>query len=375
MEVTMRKLIAISLLLCMLLLALSGCTQAPDKPDNGSQSNEPSKSLIEKVTMSDVKVDNEKANRWIFTVGDAKVHAQVNSSLPPLLMSFELVKTKVNVSATLGTFLSDPENNTGKFDAKRSVDLDSSNMIFYDVHRTDLDLVKLTFLDGNNIVGCALFTVECGTKLDFSLAKAVEFPKVDGNYQNITEEQVEAVFASVEGIGTVSLPKFPENVVANKAEIKRTGIFNNEVKLCGITVTGESWGLSSSVGGNGAPLKFVGVDKKVTVESANNNLISYLFADNGTWTVNESKKRFELSTDAVLHYSSEKLEKENFVDYVVITVYDGDDIVGCAVFSVFVNNLNFYYVVEGAVEFPKVDGKSQSITLEIVKAYAESVLS
>ena len=371
----MRKIIAISLLLCMLLLAFSGCTQAPDKPDDGSQSNEPAKSLLENVTMNDVKVDNEKANRWIFTVGDAKVHAQVNSSLPPLLMSFELVKTKVSVSAALGTFSSDPEVKTEKIEAKRSVDLDSSNMIFYDVHRTNLDLVKLTFFDGQNIIGCALFTVECGTKLNLSLAKAVEFPKVDGEYQKITAEQVEAVFASVEGIGTVSLPKFPENVVAKEAEIKRTGIFNNEVKLCGITVTGGTWGLSSSVGGNGAPLKFVGVDKKVTVESANNNLISYLFADNGTWTVNESKKRFELSTDAVLHYSPEKLEKENFVDYVVVTVYDGDDIVGCAVFSVFINNLNIYYVVEGAVEFPKVEGKNQSITPEIVKAYAESVLS
>ena len=369
----MRKLIAISLLLCMLLLALSGCTQTPNKPDDGSQSNESQKSLLENVTMNDVNVDNEKANRWIFKVGEAKVHAQVNSSLPPLLMSFELVKTKVNVSATLGTFFFDPENNTGKFDAKRSVDLDSSNMIFYDVHRTDLDLVKLTFLDGNNIVGCALFTVECGTKLDFSLAKAVEFPKVDGNYQNITEEQVEAVFASVEGIGTVSLPKFPENAVANAAEIKRTGIFNNEVKLCGITVTGGTWSPTSSAQGQGAPLKLVGVNKKVTVESANNNLITYLFADNGTWSVNESKKFFELSTDAVLHYSSEKTE--NFVDYVVVTVYDGDDIVGCAVFSVFVNNMGIYYVVEGAVEFPKVDGKNQSITSEIVKAYAESVLS
>lgn len=371
----MRKIIAISLLLCMLLLAFSGCTQAPDKPDDESRSNEPAKSLLENVTMNDVKVDNEKANRWIFTVGDAKVHAQVNSSLPPLLMSFEFVKTKVSVSVALGTFSSDPEVKTEKIEAKRSVDLDSSNMIFYDVHRTNLDLVKLTFFDGQNIIGCALFTVECGAKLGFSLKKAVEFPKVDGNYQNITDEQVEAVFASVEGIGTVSLPKFSENVVANEAEINRTGTFANEVKLCGITVTGGTWGLSSSVGGHGAPLKFVGVDKKVTVESANNNLISYLFADNGTWTVNESKKRFELSTDAVLYYSPEKLEKENFVDYVVVTVYDGDDIVGCAVFSVFVNNLNFYYVVEGAVEFPKVDGKSQGITPEIVKAYAESVLS
>lgn len=375
MEVTMRKLIAISLLLCMLLLAISGCTQTPNKPDDGSQSNESQKSLLENLTMNDVKVDNAKANRWIFKVGDAKVHAQVNSSLPPLLMSFELVKTKVSVSAALGTFSSNPETNTGKIDAKRSVDLDSSNMIFYDIHRTNLDLIKITFFDGQNIIGCALFTVECGAKLNLSLAKAVEFPKVDGEYQKITAEQVEAVFASVEGIGTVSLPKFPENFVTNEAEINRTGMFATEVKLCGITVTGGTWGLSSSVGGNGAPLKFVGVDKKVTVESANNNLISYLFADNGTWTVNESKKRFELSTDAVLHYSPEKLEKENFVDYVVVTVYDGDDIVGCAVFSVFVDNLTVYYVVEGAVEFPKVEGKSQSITPEIVKAYAESVLS
>ena len=157
-------------------------------------------------------------------------------------------------------------------------------------------------------------------------------------------------------------------------EIRTINGLKNAI-LCGITVTGGTWGLSSSVGGNGAPLKFVAVDKKVTVESANNNLISYLFADNGTWTVNESKKRFELSTDAVLHYSPEKLEKENFVDYVVVTVYDGDDIVGCAVFSVFVDNLTVCYVVEGAVEFPKVEGKSQSITPEIVKAYAESVLS
>ena len=375
MEVTMRKIIAISLLLCMLLLALSGCTQAPDKPDNGSQSNEPSKSLIEKVTMSDVKVDNEKANRWIFTIGDAKVHAQVNSSLPPLLMSFELTDTKVNVSAVCGTLSTDPDNNSKKIEARKSLDLNASSMIFYDVHRTDLDLVKLTFLDGQNIIGCALFTVSCGDELSYSLKKAVEFPKVDGEHQKITAEQVEAVFASVEGIGTVSLPKFPENVVANEADINRTGTFANEVKLCGITVTGGTWGLSSSVGGNGAPLKFVGVDKKVTVESANNNLISYLFADNGTWTVNESKKRFELSTDAVLHYSSEKLEKENFVDYVVVTVYDGDDIVGCAVFSVFVNNLNFYYVVEGAVELPKVDGKNQTITSETVNEYVASVLS
>ena len=375
MEVTMRKLIAISLLLCMLLLAISGCTQTPNKPDDGSQSNESQKSLLENVTMNDVKVDNEKANRWIFTVGDAKVHAQVNSSLPPLLMSFELTETKVNVSAVCGTLSTDPDNNSKKIEARKSLDLDASSMIYYDIHRTNLDLVKLTFLDGNNIVGCALFTVECGTKLNLSLAKAVEFPKVDGEHQKITAEQVEAVFASVEEIGTVSLPKFPENAVVNVAEINRTGTFANEVKLCGITVTGGTWGLSSSVGGNGAPLKFVGVDKKVTVESANNNLISYLFADNGTWTVNESKKRFELSTDAVLHYSPEKLEKENFVDYVVVTVYDGDDIVGCAVFSVFVDNLTVYYVVEGAVEFPKVEGKSQSITPEIVKAYAESVLS
>ena len=371
----MRKLIAISLLLCMLLLAISGCTQTPNKPDDGSQSNESQKSLLENVTMNDVKVDNEKANRWIFTVGDAKVHAQVNSSLPPLLMSFELTETKVNVSAVCGTLSTDPDNNSKKIEARKSLDLDASSMIYYDIHRTNLDLVKLTFLDGNNIVGCALFTVECGTKLNLSLAKAVEFPKVDGEHQKITAEQVEAVFASVEEIGTVSLPKFPENAVVNVAEINRTGTFANEVKLCGITVTGGTWGLSSSVGGNGAPLKFVGVDKKVTVESANNNLISYLFADNGTWTVNESKKRFELSTDAVLHYSPEKLEKENFVDYVVVTVYDGDDIVGCAVFSVFVDNLTVYYVVEGAVEFPKVEGKSQSITPEIVKAYAESVLS
>ena len=232
----------------------------------------------------------------------------------------------------------------------------------------------MTFLDGDNIVGCALFTVECGTKLNLSLKKAVEFPKFDGQYQKITAEQVEAVFASVEGIGTISLPKLPENVVANVAEINRTGTFANEVKLCGITVTGETWGFLSSVGGQGAPLKLVGVNKKVTVESTNDNLITYLFADNGTWTVKESKKIFELSTDAVLHYSAAKPEKENFVDYVVVTVYDGDDIVGCAVFSVFVNNLSFYYVVEGAVEFPKVDGKNQSITPETVKAYAESVL-
>lgn len=371
----MRKIIAISLLLCMLLLAFSGCTQAPDKPDDGSQSNEPAKSLLENVTMNDVKVDNEKANRWIFTVGDAKVHAQVNSSLPPLLMSFELVKTKVSVSAALGTFSSDPEVKTEKIEAKRSVDLDSSNMIFYDVHRTNLDLIKLTFLDGDNIVGCALFTVECGTKLNLSLAKAVEFPKVDGEYQKITAEQVEAVFASVEGIGTVSLPKFPENVVAKEAEIKRTGIFNNEVKLCGITVIGETWGFSSSVAPQGAQLKLVDVDKKLKVD-ASDYLHTYIFVEkDNIWEITRRQKNYELTEDTVLYYGLYEPSEENFVDNIIITVYDGDDIVGCAVFSVFINNFNIYYVVEGAVEFPKVEGKSQSITPEIVKAYAESVLS
>ena len=371
----MRKLIAISLLLCMLLLALSGCTQNPNKPDDGSQSNESQKSLLENVTMNDVKVDNAKANRWIFKVGDAKVHAQVNSSLPPLLMSFELVKTKVSVSAALGTFSSNPETNTGKIDAKRSVDLDSSNMIFYDVHRTNLDLVKLTFFDGQNIIGCALFTVSCGDELSYSLKKAVEFPKVDGNYQNITDEQVEAVFASVEGIGTVSLPKFPENVVAKEAEIKRTGIFNNEVKLCGITVIGETWGFSSSVAPQGAQLKLVDVDKKLKVD-ASDYLHTYIFVEkDNIWEITRRQKNYELTEDTVLYYGLYEPSEENFVDNIIITVYDGDDIVGCAVFSVFVDNLTVYYVVEGAVEFPKVEGKSQSITPEIVKAYAESVLS
>ena len=163
-----------------------------------TETGSPEKNLLENVTMNDVNVDNEKANRWIFKVGDAKVHAQVNSSLPPLLMSFELVKTKGNVSATLVTFFSDPEVKTEKIEAKRSVDLASSNMIYYDIHRTTLDLIKITFFDGQNIIGCALFTVSCGDELSYSLKKAVEFPKVDGNYQNITDEQVEAVFASVD---------------------------------------------------------------------------------------------------------------------------------------------------------------------------------
>ena len=371
----MRKLIAISLLLCMLLLALSGCTQTPNKPDDGSQSNESQKSLLENVTMNDVKVDNEKANRWIFKVGDAKVHAQVNSSLPPLLMSFELVKTKVSVSAVLGTFSSAPETNTGKFDAKRSVDLDSSSMIYYDIHRTNLDLIKITFFDGQNIIGCALFTVSCGDELSYSLKKAVEFPKVDGEHQKITAEQVEAVFASVEGIGTVSLPQFPENVVANEAEINRTGTFANEVKLCGITVTGGTWGLSSSVAPQGAQLKLVDVDKKLKVD-ASDYLHTYIFVEkDNIWEITRRQKNYELTEDTVLYYGLYEPSEENFVDNIIITVYDGDDIVGCAVFSVFINNLNIYYVVEGAVEFPKAHGEFQNITDDMINNYVEAVLN
>ena len=217
-------------------------------------------------------------------------------------------------------------------------------------------------------------------KLDFLMitdhnVNCDEFPKVDGKYQSITAEQVEAVFASVEGIGTVSLPKFPENVVAKEAEIKRTGIFNNEVKLCGITVIGETWGFSSSVAPQGAQLKLVDVDKKLKVD-ASDYLHTYIFVEkDNIWEITRRQKNYELTEDTVLYYGLYEPSEENFVDNIIITVYDGDDIVGCAVFSVFINNINIYYVVEGAVEFPKVEGKSQSITPEIVKAYAESVLS
>lgn len=371
----MKKICSLLVVLVLLLNSLAGCVDLTQKESGRSNENE-TKNLLDGILFNEVISKDDKIKKMIFSIGDATVYVLVDNYLPILPISFELTETKVNVSAVCGTLSDYPEDESEKGEkrkSQKSFELVASDILYYDAHKTNLDLVKMTFIDGENIIGCALFTVACGEELSYSLKKAVEFPKVDGKYQDITAEQVEAVFATVEDIGTLALPAFPENVIANEAEINRSDMFANEVKLCGVTVTGGTWSLASSAL-RGAPLKFTGVDKKVTVESANNNFLTYISVGNGTWNVNESKTSFELSTDAVLHYSPIKPEKENFIDFVVVTVYDGDDIVGCAVFSVFVNNLNFYYVVEGAVEFPKVDGKNQSITSEIVKAYAESAL-
>lgn len=369
----MVRYFSLFIILVMMMSFASGCIKsAQDDSKSSGESN--TVNPLDGVIANRITPVDEKIRKSIFTIGDATVYVLANNFEPMLPMCFELEETAVSVETVSGTLSSYVEEETIRDKRQSKFELSSSEVLYYDVHRTKLDYVKLTFFDDESIIGCALFAVECDDKIAYSSIIVAEFPEVDGKNQSITAEHVEAVFASVDKEEELASFKFAENIVAEQATIDRSGIYPKQVMLCGITVVGRSWSLASSAL-QGAPLKFTGIDKKVRAESANSNLLTYVSAGNGTWSVNESKKNFELSTDTTLYYSLANSEKEGFIDHIVVTVYDGDDIIGCAVFSVVMKNMCFFYIAEGAVEFPKVDGKNQRITSEIVKAYVESILN
>lgn len=69
----------------------------------------------------------------------------------------------------------------------------------YDIEKGEKVYIDITLSASTKIIGYAVIEVESVNELNFTptLKKAVVFPKVDGNYQDITEEYMTKVFENV----------------------------------------------------------------------------------------------------------------------------------------------------------------------------------
>lgn len=143
---------------------------------------------------------------------------------------------------------------------------------------------------------------------------------------------------------------------------------NLHFKLCGITIRSLVHSLWNS-NAPGLPLYFFDVDKKVTVEIVDSELYSYTVDPNsGALITGKSSKTHEFTEDMSLCYSVGVPKSDGKVDSVKIVVYDGENIVGCALLHIYTVEIQYVYVISKAVEFPKVDGKYQDISIEAVNA-------
>ncbi|MCD8003037.1 MAG: hypothetical protein LUG88_03880 [Clostridia bacterium] len=62
-----------------------------------------------------------------------------------------------------------------------------------------VDKIEIIVYENDNIIGAALLTVSCEDSVyTATLAETVNFPKIDGKYQNITEEFVAEHFEGIE---------------------------------------------------------------------------------------------------------------------------------------------------------------------------------
>ncbi|MCD7783869.1 MAG: hypothetical protein LUI15_08305 [Firmicutes bacterium] len=112
----------------------------------------------------------------------------------------------VKFSASSGTFLlvTETGDGTGTYQVSDvgsvyDMSLTSDAMIYWsfaensdgDADGDVVDEIEIIVYENDNIIGAALLTVSCEDSVyTATLAETVNFPKIDGKYQNITEELV-----------------------------------------------------------------------------------------------------------------------------------------------------------------------------------------
>lgn len=92
-------------------------------------------------------------------------------------------------------------------DSGKNVIIESDETIYWTPYDdklatwTDLAYVQIVLKDEDNIIGYAIIEIkqnpEYGLNYDAEILKSVVFPKVNGQYQSITEEDVNTAMASI----------------------------------------------------------------------------------------------------------------------------------------------------------------------------------
>ncbi|MCD8056703.1 MAG: hypothetical protein LUE25_08385 [Clostridiales bacterium] len=120
----------------------------------------------------------------------------------------------VKFSASSGRFLlvTETGDGTGTYQVSDvgttyDMSLSSDAMIYWSLEENSgedadgdvVDKIEIIVYENDNIIGAALLTVSCVDSVyTATLAETVNFPKIDGEYQNITEELVAEHFEGIE---------------------------------------------------------------------------------------------------------------------------------------------------------------------------------
>lgn len=216
MKTTGRMLAALILVLCAVVMLAASC--AEDLPLTITTAD--GTVAIKSVENSGYGLD-ETETVELCDVGDTL--EIVTGKFIPYLSTLDGIGMKLSVtasgdavkfSASSGTFLlvTETGDGTGTYQVSEvgstyDMSLSSDAMIYWSFAENSsdaadgdiVDEIEIIVYKNNNIIGAALLTVSCeDSAYTATLAETINFPKIDGKYQNITEEMIAEHFEMLE---------------------------------------------------------------------------------------------------------------------------------------------------------------------------------
>jgi AMMECR1 domain-containing protein len=214
------------------------------------------------------------------------------------------------------------------------------------------DFVEIVIKLEENIIGYAVIGINQVRDLTYNavVLKSVLFPQVDGEYQNVNEEYVEA-----------AIEKIKNEINGKPEEPGETAIVEEEADLIEL----NRWMMVTS-----APFN------EILVKHPNENTVFECKVINGIFCWGEKfPKNINVSPrDGFTQFMWWVSGPLPAYDFVEIVIKLEENIIGYAVIGINqVRDLTYNAVVLKSVLFPQVDGEYQNVSEEYVKAAIEKI--
>ncbi|MCD7788115.1 MAG: hypothetical protein LUH59_04205 [Firmicutes bacterium] len=130
----------------------------------------------------------------------------------------------------------------------------------------------------------------------------------------------------------------------------------------------EGIGMELSVSASGDTVKF-------SASSGTFLLVTETGDGTGTYQVSDVGSVYDMSltSDAVIYWSFAENSDGDVVDEIEIIVYENDNIIGAALLTVSCEGSVYTATLAETVNFPKIDGKYQNVTEELVAEHLEGI--